>query len=94
MLPEPNFPVKPDKFIGRRIHIETFTEALRHSSLTGRMPSFSVLGDWGIGKSSLLLKLAAACTDHRVLPVMLSVSKDVSDYVRFAEALCDRLPMP
>src|SRR5439155_15120377 len=50
-----------------------------------------VLGDWGIGKSSLLLKLAATCSDFRMLPVTLSVSKDVSDYMKFAEALCDRL---
>ena len=91
MLPEPNFPVKPDEFIGRRVHLDTFSEALRHSATTGRMASFAVLGDWGIGKSSLLLKLAATCSDFRMLPVTLPVSKDVSDYMRFAEALCDRL---
>jgi hypothetical protein len=55
------------------------------------MPSFAVLGDWGIGKSSLLLKLAATCSERRLLPVMLSVSKDVSDYMKFAETLCDKL---
>lgn len=93
MLPEPNFPVKPSEFIGRKDHLDAFTEALRHSALTGRMASFSVLGNWGIGKSSLLLKLASACSDSafRMLPVTLSVSKDISDYMRFAEALCDRL---
>ncbi len=91
MLPEPNFPVKPDEFIGRRSHIDAFADSRRHSALTGRMPSFAVLGDWGIGKSSLLLKLAATCSERRLLPVMLSVSKDVSDYMKFAEALCDKL---
>src|SRR5207245_6678506 len=85
VLPEPNFPVKPDEFIGRRVHLDTFSEALRHSATTGRMASFAVLGDWGIGKSSLLLKLAATCSDFRMLPVTLPVSKDVSDYMRFAE---------
>lgn len=93
MLPEPNFPVNPDEFIGRKGHLDAFTEALRYSTLTGRMASFAVLGDWGIGKSSLLLKLAATCSDSafRMLPVTLSVSKDISDYMRFAEMLCDRL---
>ncbi len=93
MLPEPNFPVKPDEFIGRQAHIDSFAEALRHSAMTGRMASFGLLGDWGIGKSSLLLKLAATCSqsNFRMLPVTLSISKDVSDYMRFAEALCDRL---
>jgi AAA ATPase domain len=93
VLPEPNFPVKPDDFIGRQAYLDAFTEALRHSAMTGRMASFAILGDWGIGKSSLLLKLAAACLEpsFRILPVTLSVSKDVSDYMKFAEALCDRL---
>src|SRR5207302_7354008 len=93
VLPEPNFPVKPDEFIGRRIHLDTFADALESSGTTGRMASFAVLGDWGIGKSSLLLKLASTCSDstRRMLPVTFSISKDISDYMRFAEALCDRL---
>ena len=65
MLPEPNFPVKPNEFIGRQVHLNAFAEALEHSTVTGRMASFAVLGDWGIGKSSLLLKLAASSSDSR-----------------------------
>ena len=93
MLPEPNFPVSPQEFVGRKAHLDEFTEALRYSTLTGRMASFAVLGDWGIGKSSLLFKLAASCADSnfRMLPVTLSLSNDISDYMKFAEALCDRL---
>lgn len=93
MLPEPNFPVKPNEFIGRQGYIDTFAEALGHTAITGRMASFAVLGDWGIGKSSLLFKLAATCSEPnvRMLPVTLSISKDISDYMKFAEALCDRL---
>jgi len=93
VLPEPNFPVKPDEFIGRQVHLDTFADALQSSVRTGRMASSAVLGDWGIGKSSLLLKLASTCSDStpRMLPVTFSISKDISDYVRFAEALCDRL---
>jgi predicted ATP-dependent serine protease len=93
MLPEPNFPVSPQQFVGRKAHLDEFTEALRYSTLTGRMASFAVLGDWGIGKSSLLFKLAASCADpnFRMLPVTLSLSNDISDYMKFAEALCDRL---
>jgi hypothetical protein len=93
MLPEPNFPVNPGEFIGRKEHLDSFAEALQHSTLTGRMASFAILGDWGIGKSSLLLKFAATCSDSalQMLPVTLSVSKDISDYMRFAERLCDRL---
>ncbi len=40
-----------------------------------------------------MLKFAATCSDSafRMLPVTLSVSKDISDYMRVAEKLCDRL---
>ena len=91
MLPEPNFSVKPNEFIGRQVHLDAFAETLELSKVTGRMASFAVLGDWGIGKSSLLLKLAATSSDSRVLAVSLSVTKDITDYMKFAEALCDRL---
>src|SRR5207237_322769 len=60
---------------------------------TKRMPSFAVLGNWGIGKSSLLFKLAHCCRqiDPAMLPVHLSISQDIEDYLRFAESLCDKL---
>ncbi|HKS75077.1 MAG TPA: hypothetical protein VJQ82_17850 [Terriglobales bacterium] len=93
MLPEPNFPVPPDEFIGRQVHLDTFADSLLSSASTGRMASFAILGDWGIGNSSLLLKLASTCSDStpRMLPVTFSISKDISDYMRLAEALCDRV---
>ncbi len=52
-----------------------------------------MLGDWGIGKSNLLLKFAAICSEdkYRMLPVFVSVSKELGDYLRFAESLLDRL---
>ena len=57
------------------------------------MTSFAVLGDWGIGKSSLLLKFAAisARPEHRFLPVSLSVGTDLIDYRRLAERLLDKV---
>lgn len=92
MLPEPNFPVKPDEFIGRRPEIEAFRLALQQGLLTGRTSSFAVLGDWGMGKSSLLLKFAAVSAEPTfgMLPVFLSSSKDIRDYLRLAECLLDK----
>jgi len=54
-----------------------------------------VLGDWGIGKSSLLLKLATICSEdnYKMLPVFLSISKELGNYLHFAESLLDRLGM-
>lgn len=93
MLPEPSFPAKPSDFVGRAREIESFKVALRQSLVTGRMPSFAVLGNWGIGKSSLLFKFADCCAqmEPRMLSVHFSVSQDIGDYLRFAESLCDKL---
>jgi len=89
MLPEPNFRVRRDEFVGRIREIEIFCQALQQGLVTGRTASFAILGDWGIGKSSLLLKLAALCSQppFAMLPVFISVSTDIRDYLRLAEVL-------
>ena len=93
MLPEPSFPARPATFIGRTREIQCFETALRQGLITTRTPSFAVLGNWGIGKSSLLFKLADCCSQIRpqILPIHLAVSQDIGDYLRFAESLCDKL---
>jgi hypothetical protein len=92
MRPEPNFPVRPDEFVGRRHHIEAFREALQQGLTAGRTSSFAILGDWGIGKSSLLLKFAAVCAEPALafLPILFSASTDIHDYMRLAESLLDK----
>ena len=92
MLPEPNFPVRPNELVGRRREIDTFREALCQGLVKGRTSSFAVLGEWGIGKSSLLLKFADLCSEatFAMLPVFLSASNDIHDYLRFAESLLAR----
>jgi hypothetical protein len=66
---------------------------LQQGLTAGRTISTAVLGDWGIGKSSLLLKFAAVCSEdkYRMLPVFLSVSKELGNYLHFAENLLDKL---
>src|SRR2546429_2343940 len=77
VVPEPNFPAQPDEFVGRDTQIEAFRQVLAQGLLTGRTPSFAVLGDWGVGKSSLLLKYSAICSkpEHAMLPVFFSVDR-------------------
>lgn len=91
MIPEPNFPAKPEEFVGRKLQIEAFRRALQQGIATGRTPSFAALGDWGIGKSSLLLKCSVICAEsqYKMLPVQFSVSKELADYRTFAEGLLD-----
>jgi hypothetical protein len=78
VIPEPNFPAKPDEFVGRKPQLEAFRPTLKQGAATGRTPSFAVLGAWGIGKSSLLMKCSAICSkpEHAMLPVFFSVSTD------------------
>jgi hypothetical protein len=82
VIPEPNFPAKPEEFVGRNNHIEAFRRALQQGLATGRTPSFAVLGEWGIGKSSLLLKCSAISAEPRynILPVAFSVSKELDTF--------------
>jgi hypothetical protein len=92
MFPEPNLPVRPDEFAGRAREIDTFREALRYGLATGRNSSFAILGEWGIGKSSLPWKFASVCFEpaFAMLPVSLSASSNIHDYLRFAETLLDK----
>lgn len=91
VIPEPNFPAQPDDFVGRNGPIKTFRELLAQGRLTGRTPSCAVLGDWGVGKSSLLFKYLAICSgqEYAMLPVFFSVPTELSDYRHFAEGLLD-----
>jgi hypothetical protein len=52
MLPEHNFHVRPDEFVGRTREIDIFCQALQQGLVTGRTASFAILGDWGIGKAA------------------------------------------
>ena len=92
MHPEPNFPARPDEFVGRKAQIAVFRQALQQGPSTGRTSSFAILGEWGIGKSSLLLKFATVCSevDFTMLPVFIPASKGIHDYLRFAESLLDK----
>jgi len=62
VLPEPNYPVSPEQFIGRKTPSEAFTLALQLGLAAGRISSFAVLGDWGNRRfaESLLDGLAEA----------------------------------
>jgi len=93
LIPKPNVPVRPGDFVGRKVQLEALRSILQQGLETGTTSSVAVLGDWGIGKSSLLLKFSAACSEsgYRMLPVFLSVSSDLGDYLCFAQSLLDKL---
>ena len=63
MLPEPNFPARPDEFVGRRQHIEAFRYALQQGLAAGRTSSFAILGDW-LRRSSKVTQLCFLKSTH------------------------------
>ena len=89
MIPQPGLPVPPDDFVGRKQQIAAFRQALQQGLTAGRASSFAALGEWGTGKTSLLLKFAALCSEPEfaMLPVVISASSEIHDYLRFAETL-------
>jgi hypothetical protein len=71
LIPKPNVPVKPGDFVGREPQIDAFRSILQQGVETGTTSSVAVLGDWGIGKSSSLVKFAAisAQPEYGIFPV-------------------------
>ena len=92
MIPEPDLPVPPDDFVGRKHEIDAFLQALQQGLSAGRTSSFGVLGDSGVGRSSLLLKFGALCSEPSIaiLPVLISASNAIHDSLRFAETMLDK----
>jgi hypothetical protein len=82
VVPEPNFPAQPDEFVGRNSQIEAFRQVLAQGLLTGRTPSFAVLGDCGVGKSSILLTNAVS---DEIGPRELSDQYERKDLRRLTE---------
>lgn len=89
---EPTYPVDPANFVGRGEEIKKFKDSVEQGISSSRTPSSAILGEWGIGKSSLLLKLNDILQkDYReILTLVFPVSKDLVDYSIFAQALLDR----
>ncbi len=50
------FPSKPENFADRKEKIEKFKRSLKNSLESGLPENIAILGDWGIGKTSMLNK--------------------------------------
>lgn len=89
---EPSYPIDPDSFVGRTEEIKRFGDNIERGLSSGRTPSSAILGEWGIGKSSLLLKLDDILQNEykEILSIVFPVSKDLIDYSIFAQALLDK----
>ena len=60
---------EPKVFVGREKEIEFFKRKLERAR-SGRCDHFLVLGDWGVGKTSLLKRLKEIAQEERILTTM------------------------
>jgi len=81
----PQYPAVPNCFVNRSIHLERFVRATK-SSAKAQMPApinFLILGDWGMGKTSLLNKM------HNIVANGLDGVKIFSFYLALDPNCCE-----
>ncbi|ODS37243.1 hypothetical protein BEH94_07215 [Candidatus Altiarchaeales archaeon WOR_SM1_SCG] len=89
---DPRQPTEPEFFIGREEYLKKFNRNLERT-LYGKKPtSFAILGEWGVGKSSLLLKLKDDLDkNENIITTRISVGSDIQDYYAFCQLLVDKI---
>lgn len=92
ILFEPHLPIKPIYFVGRGEEIGRFRRNIEAGLSSGRTASSAILGEWGLGKSSLLLKLLSILkSDYKdSVGIDLTVTEGLVNYYTFCQALLDR----
>ena len=87
---KPNYPTDPEYFVGREKEIERFRYNIEQGSLY-KLDSMAVLGQWGIGKTSMLIKYKDIIQKDftQVIPITLSITTDLKDFTKFAQTLLD-----
>jgi len=88
----PNFPARPNAFVGREIEINRFKRIMEEGITSERTNSIALLGEWGAGKSSLLIKYYDILEKNykESIPILFSVTGDIVNYEIFAQALLDK----
>jgi len=89
---DPRQPTEPEFFIGREEYLKKFNRNLERT-LYGKKPtSFAILGEWGVGKSSLLLKLKDDLDkNENIITTRISVGSDIQNYYAFCQLLVDKI---
>jgi len=72
----PGLPIDPKQFVGRNEEIQTFVKSLEQS-FYGNPQNLAIMGDRGIGKSSLLKKFESIAREQNCLVVRRDVDASV-----------------
>lgn len=73
----PTLPIDPEKFVGRKDEIKAFLLSLRQSHY-GNPQNLAIMGDRGIGKSSLLRKFESIAKSQNCLVVRRDIDASVN----------------
>lgn len=88
----PQYPSEPELFVGRSEQINRFKKRIDNAISTRRPSSSAILGIWGIGKSSLLLKLKSLVDQTEgCVTIKVSLGSDIRDYYTFCQFLVDKI---
>ena len=87
----PGSPVDPHDFTGRIQYLEDFKQKLRQT-MSGSLASMSIVGGYGIGKTSFLHKCKAITEDMNALPIYFSLN-EIGEFSRemLAKILIERV---
>ncbi len=90
----PRYPIDPEFFANRKKEIERFERDLKRT-LDSKLPeNVAILGDWGIGKSSLAYRFAHISANKegaRILSTGLSIPRTIRSMDEFCFLLLNKL---
>jgi len=72
----PGLPINPGQFVGRKGELQVFVQSLEQS-FYGNPQNLAIMGDRGIGKSSLLRKFESVARDKNCLVVRRDIDASV-----------------
>jgi len=79
----PGLPIDPKQFVGRKDEIKIFSQSLEQS-FYGNPQNLAIMGDRGIGKSSLLRKFESIAKERKCLVVRRDIDASVDSLQKLA----------
>lgn len=87
----PGSPIDPSEFVGRQKQLDDFAQKLRQTA-QGSLASMSVIGGYGVGKTSFLHKCRSIAEEEGALTIYLSLNElDNLDRSSLARELISRI---
>lgn len=83
-------PVPPPRFAGRNKQIKDF-EMFLDDTIGGNPKNIAVLGDWGIGKTSLLWKFKHIAENRGCVGTIIQLDRSITSYATLLETIIHNL---